>query len=561
MRGKNYWNCRWLNRLVFFILILLAPNFLFCVRRSKTGPIKFLAIADTHIAVDSHLGRWRDFLHSVRDRDAEFMIVLGDVTAHQPEYLEPVREIAEAARFPVYFLPGNHDDNYARNPWWWTSVFPSMYYAFEHRGTHFIMNWSTDSVASLPWLKAYLDSVPPGEQIVFCQHHPPRWSSAPDGGPWPLVSTRAADIVVALSGHHHHRHSDTLGTILSETLAACSMDTTLDGYFYEITLPGDSPALIEEFPLKELAMRSPADSPPTVHLKDTGGYFVVENTLELQGCAEDDRGVSVVERRIDELSWQRCRGAENWSLSLSRTELAPGHHQLWIRARDNAGQACLGFERAIVYVPEPEPPSKVVALRQGLNNYTGCRDVTVREHDPEVRTDGLDLECWVHGEQAGEEFSEIYISFDLTGLSKPAAGSRITGIKLVLYCSRQNSLSPGDGDDLYRVAAVGEPWVESINYLERPKVPGWHPSKDKEPEAFLEGEWPLPADSRQELRPPLPVSVDLSAFAETVESWLSHPEKNHGWVVSPVRDEYNISFCPSEHSIPTLRPRLEITFQ
>ena len=112
----------------FFIsAILLVMLVLACGKPSAEQPVKFLAISDTHIAVDSHLGRWRDFLYSVRDRDAEFMIILGDVAAHQPEYLEPVREIAEAARFPVYFLPGNHDDNYARNPGWWTSVFSSMY--------------------------------------------------------------------------------------------------------------------------------------------------------------------------------------------------------------------------------------------------------------------------------------------------------------------------------------------------------------------------------------------------------------------------------------------------
>jgi len=556
-------SCRFLanrSKLLLSAAALLALQFTSCCRRPANETFTFLAITDTHIAADSDLGRLRDFLHSVSDRDAEFLIVLGDVAGHAPEYLEPVREIAGAADLPVYLLPGNHDDNYARNPEWWSSVFPSMYYAFEHRGAHFIMNWSTDSSASLQWLAACLDSVPAGARIVFCQHHPPKWSWAPEGGPWPLLQKRAADIVVALSGHHHNRRSDTVGTILSETLDECSMDTTLSGHFYEITLPVDGAARIEEFPLKELALSSPEDSPPTLRLGDSGGYFVVDNTLELKGTAHDDRAVALVEWRIDNLPWRTCEGNENWSLSLNRTELAPGHHQLWIRARDNGGQATLGFERATVYVPEPQPPANVAVLRQGLDGYSGCRDVTVRGHAPEARTDGQDLECWIYGEHAGEEFSEIYISFDLTGVRKPSAGARIKQVKLVLYCCRQNSVSPGQGDDLYRVAAVGGPWPESMNYLERPKVPGWHPGKEKEPEAVLQGEWPVP-DGRQEILPPVPLVIDLSAFAQAMESWLAHPGENHGWVISPVFDEYNISFHSSEYFIPTLRPRLEITFE
>ncbi|MFC1537533.1 metallophosphoesterase [Gemmatimonadota bacterium] len=529
-----------------------------CARIGEKRPVRFLAITDTHISADSDMGRWRAFLHSVRDRDAEFMIVLGDVTGHAPEYLEPVREIAEASDVQVYFLPGNHDDNYARDPEWWTSVFPGMYYAFEHRGRHFIMNWSTDSTASLAWLAACLDSIPSGEPIIICQHHPPKWSWATDGGPWPLLSTRAEDIVVGLGGHHHNRRSDTLGTILFETLGECSMDSTLAGYFYEITLTGDDKYIIDEFPLNELALSSPEDSPPYVRTEDTSGYFVVENALELRGSAWDDRAVSLVEWRLDEWAWRRCKGTDSWSLSTP--ELSPGHHQLWIRARDNAGQASLGFERALVYVPGPEPPENVVVIRQGVDGYNRCKDVTVRGHRPDSRGSEWDLECWIYGEQAEQEFSEIYISFDLSGIRKPRAGSRVKGVRLVFHCCRQNKLSPAQGDDLYRVAAVGGPWSESMNYLERPESPGWHPVEDKGPEAVMQGEWPFP-DSRQELRPPLPVTVDLSTFARTVESWMAHPEKNYGWVISPLYGQYNISFCPGEHPIPTLRPKLEITFE
>ena len=540
---------------LFFLSVCGLISFA-CNSPQKVKSLRFLALTDTHIAADSDLVRWRDFIHTVKDRDIEFVVVLGDLVAHAPEFIEPVKEFAERNGPPVYFLPGNHDDNYARNPEWWSSVFGSLYYRFEHGGYHFIMNWSQNRDAPLGWLEAALDSIPRGAPIVFCQHFYPRTSGAPESGPWPILQTRSEDVVVALSGHAHRRFSGSVGSIGSETLGNCSMDTTGEGHFYEITLNGKEPARIEEFLLSGLKTASPADSPPTLSLVDTSGYFVVDQALSLSGTAQDDGRVALVQWRIDNGPWVQTRGTELWQLRLERTDLGPGHHMFWARARDNTGQASAGFERAILYVPEPGPRPGAVLLSQGLDGYSGCRDVTVSAHAPETRNARGDLECWVYGEDGSEEFSEFYIAFDL---SRIKAAGKVKQVRLTLFCCRQNSLSPEQGDDLYRVGLVGGPWEDNLDYSHRPHLPGWHPG-EKAAKARLEAEWPVPS-SIQEIRPEVPLTIDLTEFAAEVEMWIEEPGANHGWVISPVFDEYNISFRSSEYRIETMRPRLEIVFQ
>ena len=554
-----------LRTISFRILILQLSLFLIlasgliifaCNSPEKAKSLRFLALTDTHIAADSDLARWRDFLYTIRGREIELVVVLGDLVGHAPEFIEPAKEIAERSWPPVYFLPGNHDDNYARNTEWWTSVFGSPYYRFEYGGYHFIMNWSQDRDAPLGWLQAALDSIPQGTPIVFCQHYPPQSSGAPDSGSWPILETRSEDVIVALSGHTHRRSSETVGSILSETLDNCSMDTTKDGHFYEITLNANELVRIEEFSFSELKTISPPDNPPSVNLVDTSGYFVIDRPLTLIGTAQDDSGVAFVQWRIDYGPWSDVQGTERWQLRLDPADLSPGHHMLWARALDNTGQASAGFERATLYVTEEKPRPGTVRLSQGLAGYTGCRDVTVHAHSPEVSAEDSDLECWIYGEAGSEEFSEFYIAFELSPIN---TGRKVKEVRLTLFCSRQNSVSPADGDDLYRVGVVGESWSEDMNYNQRPYLPGWHSAK-KAAKARLEGEWPVPS-GMQEIRPEVPLTLDLTGFAAEVAKWIEEPESNHGWVISPLFDEYNISFRSSEYKIPTMRPRLEIVFQ
>ena len=519
-------------------------------------PLKFIAITDTHITTGADVGRLRDFLNTISTRDAKFVVVLGDIAGHQPEYLPGVKNVAEHAGIPVYLLPGNHDDNYAHNTRWWTSVFPSPYYMFSRDGYHFIMNWSQDRDAPLPWLQAALDSIPSGEPIVFCQHFPPSFSGAPDEGPWPILAGRQDDLVAAFSGHRHIRGSDTVGTMRSETLAACTMDSTRDGYFYEITLNGKKIERIDEYSFSDLVLETPQNASPTVTLENDSAYYVLNQPVEIHGMATDDNGVEEVQWQIDSGLWQDAEGDRQWSLVLEPEMLGPGHHLLRVRCLDDEGVYSLEFAAATLYVPEKWGTGTVV-LSQGRSSYKGCRDITVKRQDPQANFANDDLDCWVYGTDGSREFNETYIRFALDNV-RPSPSAKVAGVRLEMFCCRQNKLSYESGSNLYRVGLAGEHWVEDMVFDTRPSGPGWLPSSDG-PVGVDTDEWPVPADV-QEIRPEVKVEVDLNAYISQVEQWLDNPGDNLGWVISPVRENYNISFRSSEWPIVSQRPRLVIDF-
>ena len=134
LNNKKNKNGTWLAssaNLAALLVILVTAG---CTSSSSPRQLKFLALTDTHIVKGEDLERFRDFMHTACARDVEFIVVLGDITGHQPEYLPGVRQVAERSKLPVYLLPGNHDDNYAHNSNWWSDVFPSNYYRFNHQG-------------------------------------------------------------------------------------------------------------------------------------------------------------------------------------------------------------------------------------------------------------------------------------------------------------------------------------------------------------------------------------------------------------------------------------------
>lgn len=540
--------------LAVMLLSLIAAG---CTADSAPRPLKFLALSDTHIATGADVERLRDFLYTVRNRDVEFVVVLGDLVGHQPEYLPAVKRVAEGSQLPVYLLPGNHDDNYAHNAQWWTSVFQSPYYRFSHGGYNFIMNWSQDRDAPLPWLKAALDSIPSGEPIVFCQHFPPASSGAPHEGPWPLLTERREDLVVAFSGHTHSRRSDSVGTIRSETLGACSMSASRAGNFYEITLNGKQLEKIESFSFAELAHETPPNAPPTVAVINDSAYFVLDKPIVVHGAAADDSAVEEVQWRIGSEPWRTAEGAGQWSVALAPGSLDPGHHLLRLRGLDDEGLYSMEFATATLYVPEHWQDNTVV-LSQGRGGYAGCEDITVKRHDPRANGEGEDLDCWVYGPDGSQEFSETYIRFEL-GNIRPSQRARVSSVRLELFSCRQNKLSYQEGSNLYRVGVAGGQWNEGITFSSRPDQPGWHPSSGSTL-STVTFEWPVPADV-QEIRPEVKVTVELDGFIEQVERWIDNPRENLGWVISPVRENYNISFRSSEFGIGSLRPRLVIEFE
>lgn len=538
-----------------FPVILLAAALAGCGGKQAPSRITFIALSDTHIAADSDLNRFRQFLHTVRER-GDFVLITGDICGHAPEYLEPVREIARGSGLPVYMLPGNHDDNYARHPQWWSDVFGTMHYAFDAGGYVFLMNWSQDSLAAKTWLAAMLDSIPDHRPLVYCQHFPPTGSG---GFVLPLLEARPGGIALSIAGHTHTESFDTLGATIFLTLENCYMGERRNGRFYEVTLEDGRLSGLRSFAFDSLELKAPPDRATVVSLDDTAACVVLDRATTLTGTAGDDNAVALVEYSLGGGPWQSAKGLEIFAISLDPSRLAPGHHGLLVRARDSAGNLSDGFARTVIYVPETRPGPGTVVLYNGSGDYRGCRDITVRRHDPEAVLDGEDLECWTFGPDGAREFSEFYIAFDLTG-ARPRHGAKLKAAELTLFCSRQNSVSPESGDDLYRVGLPGSAWDESMSFSSRPAFPGWTPVDRGSFDAPLTGEW-VEIDGRQELNPAAPVSLDLSAFIPEIERRLDRPAENHGWVISPVRSNYNVSFRSSEYAIKTMRPRLTLVFE
>ncbi|MCE5272654.1 metallophosphoesterase [bacterium] len=541
---------------LFIRLSVLVAAFLACACSSKPRPLDFIALSDTHIASGEDLGRLRRLLYTVRDR-GQFVLITGDICAQAPEYEENVREICAQAPLPVYVLPGNHDDNYARSPQWWSAVFGPLARTFEAGGYEFVLNWSQDSLRCRQWLDSLLAATPAGKHLVYAQHYPP--GKFGDTA-LPLLEGRAQDIVLCLSGHTHTHNLDTLACgVVSLTLSNCSMDSTRDGRFYEIRLDSGRLTAVRSFAFDSLALDSLPDTPPTLALADSSVCLVLDSARVVAGQAWDDRAVTQVEFSLDYGPWRKATGTDSFSLALDPLDLSPGPHYLLVRARDSAGALSDGFAARSLYVPEPQSPSGVVELWNGHNGYDGCLSATVRAQQPTACLAGADLECWTYGRRGEQEFSEFYLAYDLGGL-RPPAGKRVESLELELFCCRQNSLSPAGGDDLYRVGLPGSGWDSRMTFATRPALPAWSAQDSGAVSAPLSGEWSEQADGRQEVRPETPVRVDLSAFIPQFERWLAHPEQNHGWVVSPVRSNYNITFRGGSYAVPSLRPRLIVRF-
>lgn len=186
---------------------------------------RFVALSDPHLASGAEMVRFRQFLHTVGQTEKpDFVLMLGDVCGHAPEYLPRAKEVADASGTTVYTLPGNHDDNYGRNPQWYKSVFGRMHYSFEHKGMHFVMNCSQDQ--PIDWVEADLAAVGKDTPVVFCQHYPPAMKDD-QGRQVADTLQKYPQVKLILSGHTHGYAEGTLGQVPSITLRDCNFSPDL----------------------------------------------------------------------------------------------------------------------------------------------------------------------------------------------------------------------------------------------------------------------------------------------------------------------------------------------
>jgi predicted phosphodiesterase len=521
-----------------------------------TQTFRFAAVADTHVDSPTALAQLRTFLHALRQEgQADFVLILGDICGHAPEYLPLVQNVAEHSGIPVYTLPGNNDDNYGRNRDWYAQSFGARQRAFAHCGWHLILH-ADDSQPDL-WLLRELSQQPVDRPIIFCRHYPPaNLPHADSQEPWRTVM-RYPNVQVALCGHEHRESSWQLhglhGLTLDPALSMPGMEPR--AYLFEAGPLGVK--LLRRFSFAELPKPVIPDAPPAVTISFPADAFPAPPSFTLSGTTSDDQGVRRVEYALDEGPWLPAEGTAPWQASLDTRRLADGHHTVAVRATDRSGQYSLQPTSCLFQVQNTPRPAKVLCLQQGRDGYQGCLDLTVRRHDPNPDPADARLECWV----GKHEFSEFYIRYDLATL--PDRVRRIRSARLVLQCSHQNSIGSTNAPSRYYVGAVQAAWSRGTVFATRPSIPAWQAPKAPDPAALVAGAW-QPQGGRQEVWPPQPVVIDLTPHRALLDSWLRHPETNHGLVVSPAPGpdtSYNQSFESSRSPVPTLRPALELEFE
>lgn len=524
---------------------------------------RFAVITDTHVAQPAELARFRSFLYTIQDRKVDFLLILGDVCGHAPEYLPQIREIIEHSGLKVYTVPGNHDDNYGKHPEWYNSAFSETYYSFDHKGWHFVMS---DSQVPPPaeWLDKQLAAAG-SRPIVYCQHYPPTASQTIEDRPWVDLS-RYPNVKLVLFGHEHKRRTGRIGPVSYEVMAPCFFTGQADaGHYYILQAEPAGKTQIQECSLDDLKLRDPADHVPLVTVRQPLDGAILHDGTTFSGSASDDKALKRIEYSVDWGKWQPAEGTGSWTFRMNTESLADGHHLFKVRAIDSADQASIQLGSVLAMVENhPLQNGALFRLQQGVNGYDGGRSVTVRRPDKVKSPTGDegqagDLECWTSKNGKGE-FSEFYIRFDLSKAGIPK-GARITRAMLTLYGSRENQID--DQGKLCRclVGVVREPWKTDMTFQTRPASPGWLSPTEPDPEPAMTLTWPY-LGGRQLPMPPQPVMVDLTSLRETVQQWLNDPASNHGLVFSPAGGRaYNLSAKGNSCPIATLRPKLEIEIE
>jgi len=533
--------------------------------RAEPGTFRFAAIADTHIGNGQELARFRKFVCTIeRSEGIDFLLVLGDLCAHAPELLPGIAEVMDHAKFVVYPLPGNHDDNYGRNPEWYARAFGRLFYSFEHKGWHFVMNWS--QTPPNEWLAADFAQVPPETPVVFCQHYPPDRQSDQVQEPWRTVPARS-NVKLALTGHLHNFGDHTVDGLRVLTLDNCGFGSQQaeGGHYYVFDAGTDGQLRFEAKSLAELKLLEPPDEAPTVTMRTLQSARALSGRAVFEGTASDDVGVQRVEYSTGFGLWKPAQGAERWSFALDTTALPDGHHIVLVRSIDVMGQGSLEPASTVCLVQNHAAnDGRWLRFQQGVDGYDGCRDVTVRRHaetKSPTGTDGEmdDLETWLWA-GGQREFSEFYIRFDLSRSDLPA-GAKVERVRLVLFGTRQNNVDAEGRLCRYQVGTVRGLWDELMTFATRPPQPGWLAEENPTLTHALQGTWPY-LGGRQVIRPPKPVVIDLTLLKDEVQRWLDDPKTNHGLVISPAFGRnYNMSAKSSRCSIVTLRPRLEIEME
>ena len=160
----------------------------------------------------------------------DFIVFTGDLTHTTDDGVERRKRLAEFKQIAsglknrnVRFMAGEHDaslDNGAA----WKELFGPTYYAFDHKGVHFVAIDNVSDPAArigeeqLAWLAADLGKQPKDARIVVLTHRPlfdlaPAWDWATRDGAQAIELLMPHPNVTVFYGHIHQEHHHMTGHI------------------------------------------------------------------------------------------------------------------------------------------------------------------------------------------------------------------------------------------------------------------------------------------------------------------------------------------------------------
>ncbi|GAX89021.1 phosphodiester glycosidase family protein [Effusibacillus lacus] len=200
----------------------------------EAGRWKFAVLSDSHLTANSadnkQTEQIRTSLRQIVEAKPDFLVISGDlVDASNPENFALAEQLLNeeiGSRFPVYYIPGNHEVMGTGNLDYFLAKFKTNRYSFDHKGTRFILldssagSFGKSDFLQLIDLRSRLNDAakdPSIKNVVVIGHHPTRDplptknSQLSDGKEAQLVETWLTEFrqssggkgAVYVSGHAH----------------------------------------------------------------------------------------------------------------------------------------------------------------------------------------------------------------------------------------------------------------------------------------------------------------------------------------------------------------------
>ncbi|MEO7443919.1 MAG: PQQ-binding-like beta-propeller repeat protein [Ferruginibacter sp.] len=201
-----------MKKLGFLILFLFL---LITTIQAQQKPFRFAFISDTHIGSPDGKAE-EDLRRTVRDinelENIGFVVITGDITELGTyKELRLAKKILDSLHVPWYLIPGNHDTGWSESGGeGFSEIFGYDRFNFVYNNIYFIgcasgpyVRMSDGHVPrdAMNWLKHKLDSVSPGQPVIFLNHYP--LDEGLDNWYEVIDELKTHNTILALCGHGH----------------------------------------------------------------------------------------------------------------------------------------------------------------------------------------------------------------------------------------------------------------------------------------------------------------------------------------------------------------------